>query len=410
MRRFKMFKTILRLSLFLIVVSVFGCDQMTTEGKHASRVPPTPSIRIPQPTFRPTHQPQDGSLVAIYDVSDLLINIPNHDLPENMFTWTRVTPHVALPCGDSRVVLASDKLPPVSDSDQMKEQLQNRIRELIQATVAHGSWKSPMLLQYNDDAMIVRQTEENHKQIERLLEQMRDTRRDSVKTDARVFVVSAAEAEKMQSWIDKHSFRFEIPPTYTTFKNKKEGENHIYKQCLSPEKFQKMGDYLATQKITSFASPRLTTYNGQKAYVSVANRMIVDVSRAKESESISLTTQSGYGLSTDVTIAHGYKYVMCSLNFQMRILAPDVPQKKTTASPYGITRSAANEKTTVLIPNKNVCVLRFPVNQMAVTKIKDVRGPKAEESVDVEESLIPSTPETQRYVYLFLKPKIVRTR
>ena len=277
MSHFKMFKTLLRLSLFLIVVSVLGCGQTTTEGEQTSQVMFTPPTRIHQPTFRPRHQPQDGSRVAIYDVSDLLISIPNYDLPQNTFIWTRVNARDLPSAGADEDIPVSDKLSPASGS-LTKEKMQDRIRESIQATISRESWKSPMLLQYRDDAMIVRQTEENHKQIESLLGKMRATRKYSVQTEARVFVVSAAEAEKIQSSIDERSFDFD-PPTSSKINNKKKSENGICKAYLSPEKFKEMGDYLDAQKVTSFAAPRLTTYNGQKAYVLVESPMTMDVSR-----------------------------------------------------------------------------------------------------------------------------------
>ena len=213
----------------------------------------------------------------------------------------------------------------------------------------------------------------------------------------------------MQAWIDERSFDFDTP-TSSKINSKKGSENDTCKACLSPEKFNEMGDYLTAQMIAETVSPRLTTYNGQKAYVSVTNSLAMHLSRNKESESIALTTQSGYAVTVDLTIEHGHKNLVCTLGFQMGILAPDIPQKRTIASPYGVARSVVNRKTTVLIPNENVRVLRFPVNEMAITKVKDAKSAKGVESVEVEECLIPSTPETQRYVYLFLKPTIVKTK
>lgn len=308
--------------------------------------------------------------VHVYDIRDLIIDVPDfNDAPQFSLDASQNQGSQgggggagggaggASQGGVSNTLFAGGGgLTGAQQSGPSRQELVDSITKLIEDTVSTDTWKdnggSVGALRELQGQLIVTQTPENHRQLVNLLEQLRETRAIQVTIEARFLTVQRNYLQDVgvdlnflfnlnSSWsknfgsipITTPSSAFTVNPTTGV-------QGSIGAGTTTPTGLTTAATYLddfqvslalraveASVNSTLVDAPRITLFNGQRAYVLVSTQRayvsnltpIVSTGVSSFAPTVSIV-QSGVLLDVQATVSADRKYVTLTLRPQLATL------------------------------------------------------------------------------------------
>ena len=240
-----------------------------------------------------------------YDISDLLVDIPDFD---NAPALSGIPPATTRPSQPQQQSMTRDE----------------KIRALIklfQDTIDPDSWKQYASVRENAQHLIIYQSHENQEEIAHLLEKIRESRGVEITVEAR-FIELDAKQSAARTGI--------MPPV------RGNGTYLDDKQVTALLKYSE-----ATKGNSELASPRITLFNGQRAWVCFANQQnYVSDLKATRQPSGEVTyapvvsqLSTGVLLDCQATVSSDRKYVTVTLRPQISTLRGLRTQRWKAAPP-----------------------------------------------------------------------------
>jgi general secretion pathway protein D len=301
-------------------------------------------------------------VVRVYDIRDLIINVPDFtDAPQFDLSAASNGGQGGGGGGQGGSVMMGNMLFSGGTTSSMttgptREELVESITKLIEDTVATDSWKdnggSVGALRELQGQLIVTQTPENHRQLINLLEQLRETRAIQVTVETRFLTVQRNFMEDIgvdlnflfnlnNSWSKNWGTIPVSTPSSTFTSNPATGvQGSIGNSSVTPTGLTTAATYLddfqvqlmlravqASVNSSLVTAPRITLFNGQRAYVLVAVQRayvsnltpVVSTGISSFAPTIGIV-QSGVLLDVQATVSADRKYVTLTLRPQLATL------------------------------------------------------------------------------------------
>jgi beta-lactamase regulating signal transducer with metallopeptidase domain len=208
-------------------------------------------------------------IIRVYDIRDLIITVPDFD-PKDDGATTAATPPAT-----TRPARSEGTTRPAASTAPTRQEMVKSIIKLIEDTVATDSWKdnggSVGALRELQGQLIVTQTPENHRDIVNLLDQLRESRGIQVNVEARFISCDEQVVKKlMAEWREKAAPANGPGPTTRPAGSAKRGGQAAGGIYLDDEQVKQfLHDAESTPGAAIVAAPRITLFNGQRAYVRV---------------------------------------------------------------------------------------------------------------------------------------------
>ena len=315
-------------------------------------------------------------VTKVYDIRDLLAEIPDSEGPRAFITLLSDAKeaHDTEPGGASSMASAADK-----------------IIAMIQGTVDAGSWPpegkiGSIRFQGGQGALIVTQTAENHAAIAALISRLREKRSVLASVASTFIDVPADEDAKLRAWLaDTLKRPFDEVTGQTLL-----SDADVAKLLQHP---------VAAARVRVIDAPKITTMNGQRAYLAVSEQSHrVLKRRARPDERVGVTFQQGCWLDSRATVAPDRKRATLTLRPRfVRLVSADPELHFTVAE----TTVNAN------VPDGLTLLLHIPVVEKTAL-VDDVRDPTGAVT-GARVSIIPVQKDAtvSAYVYLLVKPTIL---
>ena len=325
-------------------------------------------------------------VARVYDIRDLIIDVPDfNDAPQFSLDASQNQGSQggggsgsgsggASQGGVSNTLFAGSGTTGARQTGPTREELVESITKLIEDTVSTDTWKdnggSVGALRELQGQLIVTQTPENHRQLVNLLEQLRETRAIQVTIEARFLTVQRNYLQDVgvdlnflfnlnSSWSKNFGVIPITSPSSTFTVNPTTGvQGSIGAGTSTPTGLTTAATYLddfqvslalraveASVNSTLVDAPRITLFNGQRAYVLISTQRayvsnltpIVSTGISSFAPTVSIV-QSGVLLDVQATVSADRKYVTLTLRPQLATLldlAPFTFQQGSSATSVG---------------------------------------------------------------------------
>lgn len=317
-------------------------------------------------------------VARVYDIRDLIIDVPDFtDAPQFSLDASQNQGNTGgggsstggvSQGGVSNQLFSGTGVTGQRQLGPTREELVQQIEKLIEDTVATDTWKdnggSVGALRELQGQLIVTQTPENHRQLVNLLEQLRETRAIQVTIEARFLTVQRNYLEDVgvdlnflfnlnSSWSKNFGTIPITTPSSTFVMNPTTGvTGSIGGGTTTPTGLTTAATYLddfqvqltlraveASVNSTLVDAPRITLFNGQRAYVLIATQQayvsnltpVVSTGISSFAPTVSVV-QSGVLLDVQATVSADRKYVTLTLRPQLATLLALVPFSFQTGS------------------------------------------------------------------------------
>jgi beta-lactamase regulating signal transducer with metallopeptidase domain len=317
-----------------------------------------------------------NTVTRVYDIRDLLVEIPDFENPR----------HANTPAPQTR---------PADPAKRRADHIE-QICDLIKESVDVDSWRenggSVGSMRELDGQLIVTQTEVNHRDLAKLLEQLREPRSLQVVVETRFVTLDPTALDD--------SLRQKLAPSFETQVGKP-GVSFLTDddvQALLRASNQ-------SKESTIVTAPRLTLFSGQRAYVTVATQRAYVSSYSLEREhdgksrwepNISVT-EAGVEVDVSATVSADRKNVMLTLRPELTRLVAlrDEPFKGPADAPKDLfvqvpQVTAQRLQTSASVPDRQTLLLGGVV-------------------ADVDATGQPSTRPTGN-LYILVKPTLLAQR
>jgi hypothetical protein len=316
----------------------------------------------------------------VYDVRDLLVNTPDFD--------SEKAPEPPTPPAERAAALT----------------------KLIRETIDPASWTTPNRGSIVEDRgqLVVAQTAENHAGLGMLLDQLRETRQIQMLTQTRfVSFDPTALAAADPAWEILHSVGEARQTTGT-------GKMAVSPLFLSPEQMTTLLAEIARQHdAATLTAPRMTTFNGQRAFVKVATQRAyvadLKVTRDKTGafksyDPVIDTAESGMTVDVQATASADRKYVTVTVRPKLSKLVAmhDVPFANVPVDhPAGLKHPTI--QTPELLQSETRITISIPDGQTLV-----LGGGEDVGLLDTSDGS--AKPKAGHRMYVFVTPKLINTR
>ena len=305
--------------------------------------------------------------VRVYDIRDLIIDVPDfNDAPQFSLDASQNQGNSGggggggqggvTQGGVSNNLFGGGGTRNQQETGPTRQELVDSITKLIEDTVATDTWKdnggSVGALRELQGQLIVTQTPENHRQLVNLLEQLRETRAIQVTIEARFLTVQRNYLQDVgvdlnflfnlnSSWSKNFgTIPVSTPNSSFTMSPTTGVQGSIGASTTTPTGLTTSATYLddfqvsltlraveASVNSTLVDAPRITLFNGQRAYVLVSTQRayvsnltpIVSTGVSSFAPTVSIV-QSGVLLDVQATVSADRKYVTLTLRPQLATL------------------------------------------------------------------------------------------
>jgi general secretion pathway protein D len=349
-----------------------------------------------------------NTLTRVYDIRDLIIEVPDFSQAPtfNLQNQTNQTSGQGGGGGGGQSLFGGGSGGGNNDTtnQRTRQQLVEDITKLITETVAPDSWRDAGgtvgSVRELSGQLIVTQTPENQRLLQGLLEQLRETRAIQVTVETRFLTVQRNFLEDIGFDIDvtlnnrdraADSQWSPIPITQNSITFTQNPATGIPGSIASTLQqglgaIQLSGTYLdnftvqfliratqAAQNTTLVTAPRLTLFNGQRAYVLVSRQTayVSDLEAVVAQNAVAFNptiglVQSGVLLDVQATVSSDRKYVTLTLRPQLATLLDLLPFtfQSDTAGNTGTTQPVTNPGTTNFGTNAAAGTIQQPILQI----------------------------------------------
>jgi beta-lactamase regulating signal transducer with metallopeptidase domain len=360
-------------AMFLLVTLVLASCTLTNRKSH------TPASAAASP---PGKVDEHGRTMRVYDVRDLIIDIPDFNSALKFNSSTRPT-----------------TLPGTAPEQRTREEMTDELITLIKDVVAPETWGQPAgsAVRVLQGQLIVTATPAIQEQVRNLLEQLRETRALQITVETRFISVTDAGLAKMK----REMAELFTGETATTAPGEPSAGAKTF---LNRDQVQAFLRAIAASKEAAIVTaPRVTLFNGQRAYVLVGTQRAYVKSLTINKSADGKTSyepeigiaDSGVILDAQATITSDRKRATITLRPQLAELKAirDVP----------FPNSPPGENLSVQQPDVETSEIRttVTVGDGETVLIRGLRG-----SMNLEQD--PSgKPSQARNVLLLVKPTII---
>ncbi|MCD4699053.1 MAG: ankyrin repeat domain-containing protein, partial [Phycisphaerae bacterium] len=310
----------------------------------------------------------------VYDIRDLIRLIP--DAEPVSLGWPKQKPQPKV----------KDKEP-----EPTEVELAEQVVNLIKTTIAPDSWRPKGeigSIKFLDGQLIITQAHRYHKRILDLFKQLREGRGLSVQVESRFIDVSPLMDKQLTEWLTKQ--------TEATFKKGK------WDSFLSDEDVKVfIKETQKSKDVRLLTAPRLTLFNGQRAYVTVASEKKITLPMLDNQDMMfRIPYQTGVLFDVKAAVSANRHYVTSTCTSESAWISRQAGKFET---------SRAKATATVNVPDEKTVLLRLPFVRHRPIGFRQVRDPAGGKTFsEVVEEPIPGQP--QRYVYVLIKPRIIIQR
>lgn len=133
-------------------------------------------------------------ITHLYPIGDLLVNVPHFDNAKSFDLESKLEKRNQREQGLKAALFGSDEVEKYDRGRDKREELLEKIREVITTTVDSGSWQinggDVGTIQSIDSNLIIKTTASNHRQISDLLTKLREIRSIQINVDSRFLIVN----------------------------------------------------------------------------------------------------------------------------------------------------------------------------------------------------------------------------
>jgi beta-lactamase regulating signal transducer with metallopeptidase domain len=321
----------------------------------------------------------DKVVTTVYDVRDLLVSVPDFDSD------------VDFPIGGKKPVSPSPTTrPATATAPATPANRATPLIELIRSTIDPESWASPRraAIREINGQLVIAQSREAHQGIVQLLSQLREGRAIHICVDARFICIDRAVLAALPP-----DLRDKLQQEFLSGKPQK-GISGFFLDDEEARQF--MGTVQNTKSASILSSPRLTIFNGQRAYVAIVQQRayVADLKVNRLGDQISFdpvvqTVDDGFIFDVQGTISANRRYVTLTLRPRLMALQrietvpfdkiPDdqknIDPKPTVQRPVVSVRQL---KTTVSVPDGGTLLLglqAFAPEALNPKEQKDLNAP-----------------------------------
>jgi bla regulator protein BlaR1 len=349
-----------------ITLVALACALLTGPNRAAPAIEPTSS-----PSGDSSADAPPGTVTRVYDVRDLIIQVPDfidapqlgiHDAPP------AATPPTTKRASGPTLALASSS----TTHEKTHQQLVDEIVVRITSSVDPLSWRSNTgavgSVRELNGQLIVTQTPANHEKIQKLLQGWRAPRAVQVTVELRFISGSKSAEELLERW-NKEWTKVE------------QSNCEMWRSFLDPAQAKVLMSSMQSEKFsTLITAPRITLYNGQRAYVMVSRQtaFVGDLKRIgndetdKSFEPVIKLVDSGVLFDCRAQVSADPRFVTLTISPQLATLENLTPQRWPGSAPgheHTIQVPKLRKTTmtaTVTMPDQKTAVYRFPPQQVQV--------------------------------------------
>ncbi len=302
----------------------------------------------------------------VYDIRDLLVQVPNFtDAPEFELGEALQGGGGAGGGGGGQSIFG-DTDEDDDDEDEEREELIEQIITIIQDSVGTiDEWESlDSTVQELNGNLIIKTTPQNHRQIVGVLGDLREQRATQINVEARFLLVDNNFLEEFGVDLD---FRYKSTGNFSPIVVEQDsiGLGQRGGTSLTPGRFGAGGGDVAPNALSlgvsfiddlevdllvnatqahnrslTLTAPRVTFFNGQRAYVLVARQIafISDLEPVPDTNSFDVTTavvNSGVVLDVEGTVSADRRYVTMTMRPSLATLQEPIDQIRITGASDG---------------------------------------------------------------------------
>jgi beta-lactamase regulating signal transducer with metallopeptidase domain len=332
-------RSIVFTAIGVISIAVIGCTTFTA-AKHS---------RMTASTATPSKQPSNGLVTGVYDVSDLLLFVPDFsDAPSFMLT-------------NSAAPRPDESMPTMAPEPKRQDKVNRLIRE-IETAVDPASWQinGPGIIRESNGQLVIEQTAANQNAIAAMLQAMH--RKRSIQVTVEVRSLKLADGA-FANWQKSQAGEF-----------LRDGDFELWSKPLGRPATKALWQSVHDDRQSSEGSaPRLTLFDGQRAYALVATQqayvsdltMSVGAGGRAFTPTISIV-QSGVIVDVQAEVSKDLKHVTLTLKPQFSDLLPfeTAPWPKAPPDRSDLTIQVPHVRlftleTTTTIPNDQAVLFRM---------------------------------------------------
>jgi len=346
--------------LALFAMILIGCTTLTS-AKHTTTTSPTQSSHLIQ---------------QVYDVRDLLVHIPDfNNAPD--FNLISDKTHSNAPGG--------------ADSAPTHENMVNGLIRQIQTSVAPDSWQAngPGTIRESDGQLIIEQTSSNHEAIQQFIQSLRSKRAIQVTIEARFL---RGGDDELETWMTQRKGEWA-----------QTGDAAMWSRPLRDDESQELiGVRQKIPTASMITAPRITVFDGQRAYVLVATSraFVKDLHPSASTTQPTMpgydpeigVVQSGVLLDVQAAVSNDHRNVTLTLKPQLNSLVD------MTSEPWP-NRPADRTDLIVQIPHTRSAVLD--------TTLTVANGQTLLFRLNERERPSPTTHPTEANLYLLVRPQVI---
>ncbi|MBN1555637.1 MAG: carboxypeptidase regulatory-like domain-containing protein [Phycisphaerae bacterium] len=323
---------------------------------------------------------ENGMVTREYDIRDLMAVIPQiENSPAASDPWDDAA--------DGTFQQIYKEQDP-KELEKTRSEMRKVLLQTFQTSYSEKGW-SPKpgggKAEIQKGNLIVTQTPECHKNIQKLLKRLRSMRGLRIRTETRFITFPKDVGEKMQAWLRNQNLN-----------DKKTAKKSIRGIFLTPMQADAL--LKETQKYKSantLTAPAVTTFNGQRAYVSAAKNQAVLFSQPGTEEKVVEYFREGTVLDIDATLSQDRKYVTMNLKpIHTNLVSADKE----------VTYDMGSLDMTVSLPDEGTLLMFIPSQRWQAQGVKPITGPDGKTTHEVISQKIPGATEQ---LWLMVKPKII---
>jgi len=324
----------------------------------------------------------------IYEVRDLVIAIPSYMLRPAY--WDEFDPNGGFPRNREPGEAESRALQNKTIERENEAQLIEKIKRIDPGSWLPEAGIGSITPSQDGKNLVISQTPENHAQISKLIEMLRDERSLQVRISFKFIRLldppAAGKSDALPAWLSKNVKAAFDEKTGLLRMSDSEAEALL-------EHVKSKADY------TLLAAPRMTLYNRQRAYVTVRHDEAIFLPRLdKKGEKALMQIPIGAVVDIQTVVDRKGKSIVCDL-------APWLAERAFQADSPGV--AVAEAKAAFTVPDKAAMLLRVEMVKHKIEGARQAVGPDGAAKMEIQHSPVETGGREKDFVYILISPQII---
>jgi hypothetical protein len=379
----------------------FPADKGHFRAAPAPRLAPGGAATQPAPATGSEPAPSTGSGQAgngaagkarvirrVYDVRDLAVGIPSY--AGGPAYWDEFDPNGGFPRNREPGEAESRALQNKTIERENEAQLIEKIKQIDPGSWLPEAGIGSITPLQDGKNLVISQTPENHAQISKLIEMLRDERSLQVRISFKFIRLldppAAGKSDALPDWLSKNVKSTFDEKTGLLRMSDSEAEALL-------EHVKSNADY------TLLSSPRITLYNRQRAYVTVRRDEAIFLPRLdKKGEKALMRIPIGAVVDIQAVVDRKGKSIVCDL-------APWLAERAFQADVPGV--AVAEAKAAFTVPDKAAMLLRVEMVKHKIEGARQAVGADGAAKMEVQHSPVETGGQEKYFVYILISSRII---